>query len=219
MLTRQLQQSKDKKVRRTAQQYMDEYYALDFEDLLGGDLPTRFKYRQVDATGFGVTDEELLKLSDRELNVRVPLRYVKHGYGEHDEQRLKKRQKRMHWEKEKEAREHTFAAARAAAAAAKPKVAKAPKAPADGASGDEPAAPRLPKQPKQPKQPEQPSTHKKAASAMALAGGEASGGAALSKRARKTGISEDRAKAFAQLKQKGGIKKREKKEVKASKGF
>lgn len=42
-LTKRLQQSKDKKVRQTAQQYMDEYYALDFEDLIAGELPTRFK--------------------------------------------------------------------------------------------------------------------------------------------------------------------------------
>jgi len=34
-LTKELQNSKNKKVRRTAQQYMDEYYALDFEDVIG----------------------------------------------------------------------------------------------------------------------------------------------------------------------------------------
>jgi len=217
-LTRQLQQSKDKKVRRTAQQYMDEYYALDFEDLLGGDLPTRFKYRQVDASGFGVTDEDLLKLSDKELNVRVPLRYVKSAYGDHDEQRLKKRQKRMHWEKEQEARAQSFAAERAVAAtkkAKKAKVAKAAAAEDGGAGGDAPAAPKPPKQPKQPKQP---SAHKKPAAAASTSHAAAAP-AGLSKKAQKAGISEDRANAFAHLKQKGGIKKREKKEVKASKGF
>ena len=34
-MTAQLKKSKDKKVRQSAQQYMDEYYALDYEDLIG----------------------------------------------------------------------------------------------------------------------------------------------------------------------------------------
>ena len=33
----------------------------DYEDLIG-DLPTRFKYRQVDASGFGITDAEMLQV-------------------------------------------------------------------------------------------------------------------------------------------------------------
>ena len=61
-LTKELQNSKNKKVRRTAQQYMDEYYALDYEDVLGeGEdaLPTRFKYRAVEPAGFGVGRQPL----------------------------------------------------------------------------------------------------------------------------------------------------------------
>ena len=52
-LTQRLKASGDKKAKLTAQQYMDEYYALDYEDLIGGDLPTRFKYAEVPATGYG----------------------------------------------------------------------------------------------------------------------------------------------------------------------
>ena len=81
-LTKKLQQSKNSKVRRTAQQYMDEYYALDFEDVIGTDLPTRFKYRAVAASSFGITDADMLDLSDKALNSRVPLRFVKSGYAE-----------------------------------------------------------------------------------------------------------------------------------------
>ena len=62
---------------------MDEYYALDFEDVIGNDLPTRFKYRSVAPSGFGISDEDMLNLSDKELGKRVPLRFVKSPYADH----------------------------------------------------------------------------------------------------------------------------------------
>lgn len=53
---------------------MDEYYGLDYEDLIGGDLPTRFKYAPVAATGYGITDAELLEEKESHLSKRVPMR-------------------------------------------------------------------------------------------------------------------------------------------------
>ena len=92
-------QTLDSKGKEEAVQLMDEYYKLDYVDVVG-DIKTRFKYKQVDKEDFGLTTEEILMADDKDLNSFVGLKKLSAYYhsknkDENKEYKLASRRKKL----------------------------------------------------------------------------------------------------------------------------
>lgn len=54
---------------------LEDYYNLDFEDDIAGDR-TRFRYTQVAPQTYGLSNEDLLNMSDSELDQLIPMKKI-----------------------------------------------------------------------------------------------------------------------------------------------
>lgn len=65
----------DAPLREDVERLMDEYYSLDYEDIIGG-TPVRFKYKKVDKETFSMDPAEILDADDKDLNRALSLKYL-----------------------------------------------------------------------------------------------------------------------------------------------
>lgn len=78
-----------------AKDSLDELYALDYEDVVAG-VPTRFRYRQVEAEDWGLTAEDILLAEDRDLSKFVGLKRLStYRADKIDANKLSKKRKRL----------------------------------------------------------------------------------------------------------------------------
>ncbi|EFJ52328.1 hypothetical protein VOLCADRAFT_102989 [Volvox carteri f. nagariensis] len=61
------------KQRAELQRLLEDYYKLDYEDVVGG-IKTRFRYKEVPASTFGLSVDEILRLDDKTLNQVVGIK-------------------------------------------------------------------------------------------------------------------------------------------------
>lgn len=77
----------------TADRLLDEYYNLNYEDIVG-DLPTRFKYKKVKPVSYGLSAVEILMADEADLNAHVSLKklapYREEGVQGSDERKVSK---------------------------------------------------------------------------------------------------------------------------------
>lgn len=64
---------------------MDEYYNTGYSDVIGKGMFSRFKYKQVKACDFGLNPEDIMLLTDNELQKLVKLRRYKTYRDDEDE--------------------------------------------------------------------------------------------------------------------------------------
>lgn len=62
--------------KRKFDELMEEYYNLNYEDVIGGDLYTRFKYTKTEPEDYGLTAEQILMADDAELNKYVGMKLL-----------------------------------------------------------------------------------------------------------------------------------------------
>lgn len=64
---------------------VDEYYNIDFEDVIAGGLKTRFKYTKVEQDDFNLDDDDILFADERILNKYLSIKklapYKEDAYG------------------------------------------------------------------------------------------------------------------------------------------
>ncbi|PVD22652.1 hypothetical protein C0Q70_15907 [Pomacea canaliculata] len=65
--------------------YIDEYFQLDCEDIIAGDIKCRFRYRKTVPNNYGLSLEEILRCPDRELNSWASLKKICQFRTEEDE--------------------------------------------------------------------------------------------------------------------------------------